>query len=259
MSLGTVSDVCVVLQVLTVLFQYVGAKPEDGLKPDNFCLVEKWRKIERPLGGGSKVLKVWQAWGEDKSEVRLVVKRGEALEAAGAMETPSREVRRRRSKMVKKLDTVHPKTLVDERAKCRDSIQKLMRIIIAQGNTISTQLAGLKEKEDAIDTFEQKMHHLRMKESGRDYLLSTYLDQLQDSDRGKDALQVSPRTSRRGGTKSRTKAHGSQGPVASGPGGVQPQEVKLWTEALDKLTRVNSDLTSKVTIIVESLRVTIFS
>ena len=231
-----------------MLFQYVGAKPEDGLKPENFCLVEKWRKIERPLVGGSKVLKVWQAWGEDKSEVRLVVKRGEAMEA-GLVETPSREVRRRRSRMVKKLDTVHPKTLVDERAKCRDSIQKLMRVIIAQGNTISTQLAGLKEKEDAIDTFEQKMHHLRMKESGRDYLLSTYLDQLQDSDKARDSLQVSPRTSRRGGTRSRTKA---QGPVAPGPGDVQPQEVKLWTEALDKLTRVNGDLTSKVTLSIVS-------
>ena len=56
-----------------------------------------------------------------------------------------------------------------------------MKIIIAQGNTISSQLAGLREKEEAIDSFEQKMHHLRMKESGRDYLLHTYLDQLPDS------------------------------------------------------------------------------
>ena len=70
------------------------------------------------------------------------------------------------------------RTLLDERAKCRDSIQKLMRIIIAQGATISTQLAGLKEKEEAIDNFEERMHNLRMRESGRDYLLHTYLDQL---------------------------------------------------------------------------------
>ena len=74
---------------------------------------------------------MWAAWGEDKTEVRLVVKRGQppkeaakepAKEAAkearrqeaGAGQsslgdTPSREVRRRRSRMVKKLDTVHPK------------------------------------------------------------------------------------------------------------------------------------------------------
>ena len=74
---------------------------------------------------------MWAAWGEDKTEVRLVVKRGQppkepakepaketAKEArrqeagagqSGLGDTPSREVRRRRSRMVKKLDTVHPK------------------------------------------------------------------------------------------------------------------------------------------------------
>ena len=124
------------MQVLNILFQYIGSKSEDGgglaARPDHFCLVEKWRKIERPLGQSSKVLRVWQAWGEDKSEVRLVVKRsGPGQEAkrtgasggqhqqpgasasegaeAGIGDTPSREVRRRRSRMVRKLDTVHPK------------------------------------------------------------------------------------------------------------------------------------------------------
>ena len=110
------------------MFQYIGSKGEpDGggpARPDHFCLVEKWRKIERPLGQSSKVLRVWAAWGEDKSEVRLVVKRsaggqpggggqtgpgGQGAAEAGIGDTPSREVRRRRSRMVKKLDTVHPK------------------------------------------------------------------------------------------------------------------------------------------------------
>ena len=105
------------------MFQYIGSKCEpDGARPDHFCLVEKWRKIERPLGQSSKVLRVWAAWGEDKSEVRLVVKRAAAsggggqtqpvaqgTQEAGIGDTPSREVRRRRSRMVKKLDTVHPK------------------------------------------------------------------------------------------------------------------------------------------------------
>ncbi len=107
------------------MFQYIGSKcePDGGnSRPDHFCLVEKWRKIERPLGQSSKVLRVWAAWGEDKSEVRLVVKRaaggqpgpqpqsgGQGQVEGGIGDTPSREVRRRRSRMVKKLDTVHPK------------------------------------------------------------------------------------------------------------------------------------------------------
>jgi len=243
-------------EVLEVLFQYIGTKAEEtgGVKSDNFCLVEKWRKIERPLGSSTKVLKVWQAWGEDKSEVRLVVKRGQTPVTASTPveaplgDTPSREVRRRKSRMIKKLDTVHPKTLLDDRAKCRDSIQKLMRIIIAQGNTISTQLAGLKEKEEAIDNFEQRMHHLRMKESGRDYLLHTYLDQLPDTTESKDTrnLEVTPRTSRKSSLRDSKDSKQSRGsPTVHPCGGVQPKEVKQWTEALDRLNKLNSDLTSK--------------
>lgn len=151
------------------------------------------------------------------------------------------------------------RTLLDERAKCRDSIQKLMRIIIAQGTTISTQLAGLKEKEEAIDNFEERMHNLRMRESGRDYLLHTYLDQLPEvrlsqpdivlihshyQAQSKDAaLCVTPRTSRRGGAVTRERARGSPSHPC---GGVKPGELKQWTEALDRITRINGDLTTQV-------------
>ena len=152
-----------------------GAAGEAGLESE-FCLVEKWRGIERPLAPAARVLRVWLAWGEDKSEVRLVVKRAAAAVPAAAT------VRRKRSRAVKEGrrvgDTLHPRSLQQDRERCRDSIQKLMRIIIAQGNTIQTQLSGLKEKEEAIDSFEDRMHQLRVAESGRDYLLHTYLDQV---------------------------------------------------------------------------------
>ena len=133
-----------------------------------------------------------------------------------------------------------------------------MRIIIAQGSTISTQLAGLKEKEEAIDNFEERMHNLRMRESGRDYLLHTYLDQLPEVSvtstrrlptdpvhyqaQSKDPLCVTPRTSRRGVTRD-SRARGSP---SSHPGGVKPGELGQWTEALDRLARINGDLTSQV-------------
>ena len=152
------------------------------------------------------------------------------------------------------------RTLLDERAKCRDSIQKLMRIIIAQGTTISTQLAGLKEKEEAIDNFEERMHNLRMRESGRDYLLHTYLDQLPEVSvytrglrtdhvhyqaQSKDPLCVTPRTSRRGsGVTREARARGS--PSSHPCGGVKPGELGQWTEALDRLARINGDLTTQV-------------
>ncbi len=33
-------------------------------------LVEQWRGVERPLSGTSRILKLWQAWGEERSQVR---------------------------------------------------------------------------------------------------------------------------------------------------------------------------------------------
>merc|ERR1719237_1208707 len=66
-------------EVVSVLFSQLGkagtGHEEEDRDPVNFGLVEKWRKIERPLSASTKVLRVWQAWGEDKTEVRLVVKR----------------------------------------------------------------------------------------------------------------------------------------------------------------------------------------
>ena len=94
-----------------MLFKHISSRLEgETSKTENFCLVEKWRKIERPLGLHSKVLRVWMAWGEDKTEVKLVVKRNISVpETGGSLELPGCRVRRKRSKMVKKADTVHPR------------------------------------------------------------------------------------------------------------------------------------------------------
>ena len=32
-------------------------------------LVEQWRGVERPLSGTSRIYKLWQAWGEERSQV----------------------------------------------------------------------------------------------------------------------------------------------------------------------------------------------
>ena len=94
-----------------MLFKHISSRLEgESSKAENFCLVEKWRKIERPLGNNSKVLRVWLAWGEDKTEVKLVVKRNiSGAESEAGVGGPGVRVRRKRSKMIKKTDTVHPR------------------------------------------------------------------------------------------------------------------------------------------------------
>ena len=39
------------------------------------ALVEQWRGVERPLSGSSRILKLWNAWGQEKSQVKFTIKR----------------------------------------------------------------------------------------------------------------------------------------------------------------------------------------
>jgi len=107
----------------------------------------------------------------------------------------------------------------------RDSIQRLMKIIINQGNTIQSQLKGLSEKEEAIDTFEERVHLHRVKESGRDYLLKTYLDQLPEN---KD-LPVSKKQTQISSQKTKTS--------------LSPHEIKEWISALENVYNINKEIT----------------
>ena len=62
--------------MVSVLFSQLdrgeGEEGGDPLNPGSFGLVENWRKIERPLGPTTKLLRVWQAWGEDKTEATQI-------------------------------------------------------------------------------------------------------------------------------------------------------------------------------------------
>lgn len=50
-----------------------------------------------------------------------------------------------------------------------------MRLVVAQGETIQTQLRRLQEREQQIEQYEQQMHLLRVQNLGTDYLLHSYL------------------------------------------------------------------------------------
>merc|ERR1711953_682109 len=155
------------------------------------ALVEQWRGVERPLSNSSKILKLWLARGEERSQVRFVVKRisssNETKTATlpsthhrGGKETSSRRPRRRNSRAnsinsdTKIRDTVmHPKVLSKDSSSDKD-LEKLMRIILTQGETIHWQLKKLQEREGQIESIEQEVHDSRTK-TDKDYLLNAYL------------------------------------------------------------------------------------
>ena len=79
---------------------------EDQL--DKFVLVERWRRVERPLKKESGLLKIWQAWGPEAKDVQFILKRVSSKKVS----RPRTKVKRTNSKLIKQLTELeqkHPK------------------------------------------------------------------------------------------------------------------------------------------------------
>ena len=79
---------------------------EDQL--ERFVLVERWRRVERPLKKDSCLLKIWQAWGPEARDVQFILKRVSCKKVS----RPRTKVKRTNSKLIKQLaelEQKHPK------------------------------------------------------------------------------------------------------------------------------------------------------
>ena len=79
---------------------------EDQL--ERFVLVERWRRVERPLKKESGLLKIWQAWGPEAKDVQFILKRVSSRKVS----RPRTKVKRTNSKLIKQLaelEEKHPK------------------------------------------------------------------------------------------------------------------------------------------------------
>ena len=103
------------------------------------------------------------------------------------------------------------------------------------------------------------MHQVRMAESGRDYLLQTYLDQLSDkvtyrqTDRPRLLARLQTAdwvilSSLQNQSKDSLLDVFPQTSPTLNPCGVPPQEISHWTETLSKINKINTDLTLKVSL-----------
>ncbi|XP_045611639.2 ras association domain-containing protein 10 [Procambarus clarkii] len=155
------------------------ARADDG-DVMHYVIVERWRKVERPLDHEQRILKVWRTWGEAVGEVRFSLRRVRDDEAAGDNNSscgrPERSRRRQKWRHIHgSKEALHPKTLAREDHKFSETMERLMRLVVAQGETIQTQLRRLQEREQQIEQYEQQMHLLRVQNLGTDYLLHSYL------------------------------------------------------------------------------------
>jgi len=103
-------------------------------------------------------------------------------------------VRKKREKGCPAAGMLHSTAIEEKTKKCcskrsgkpkirnSENIEKLMKLILAQGATIQSQLHKLKEREKQIETIEEDRHMERSEKNGRNYLLETYFESLKDAE-----------------------------------------------------------------------------
>ncbi|KAM9366348.1 ras association domain-containing protein 10 [Symphorus nematophorus] len=174
--------------------------------PQSYCIVEKWRGFERILPNRTRILKLWDAWGEEQRNVKFVLVKNEAsLANHGARSAEARVVlskhnpcvtkgttarspmggispekqRRIVRKAFRKLEKINNRKRAQQAAhrdaSCAEKMETLAHLVISQDHTIRQQIQRIKELDAEIERCEAKVHLDRIKRHGVNYVQDTYL------------------------------------------------------------------------------------
>jgi Ras association domain-containing protein 9/10 len=136
-----------------------------------YAMWERWRGVERPLRGRTKVLKLWSAWQRMTDNVQLVIRRVESV-ADSSSEVSSRKVRRRTSRQRRNKASETP-VISEEFAENRKSY--LLKVVAERDIFIRNQELRMQALDDDISAHEDRIHRLRMLRKGQNYLQEAYL------------------------------------------------------------------------------------
>ena len=198
--------------------------PHDPLDVGSCAIYERWRDVERPLRGRTKILKVWRAWGADRHSVKFSVRKvtdvldrscemSRAKKTRRPQHTKERERRNRdshrerqgwreRSRTATQQDFyvrseykhllsnghLHAPGMAKQEGYKAQAFHDLVQRIISQEKCIQEQITRLRETDVQIDNYETKMHMLRMKENGQNYVQEAYLKEASESSSGSEEL-----------------------------------------------------------------------
>lgn len=166
-------------------------------------IVEKWRGFERMLPDRTKILRLWDAWGDEQRNVKFVLVRGEASMAGrrarsaearvvpskqslcvigGAAQAPVRAIspekqRRVVRKAFRKLEKINKKEKKRARndASSSEKMETLAHLVISQDLTVRQQIQRIAELDAEIESCEARVHLDRIKRHGVNYVQDTYL------------------------------------------------------------------------------------
>ncbi|XP_012507165.1 PREDICTED: ras association domain-containing protein 9 isoform X1 [Propithecus coquereli] len=164
-------------------------------KPNDYCIIEKWRGSERALPPLTRILKLWKAWGDEQPNMQFVLLKADAflpvplwrtaetklvqhteklweLSPANYMKTlPPDKQKRIVRKTFRKLAKIKQDTVSHD----RDNMETLVHLIISQDHTIHQQVKRMKELDMEIEKCEAKFHLDRVENDGENYVQDAYL------------------------------------------------------------------------------------
>lgn len=210
---------------------------------ERFVLVERWRRVERPLKKDSCLLKIWQAWGPEARDVQFILKRVSCKKVS----RPRTKVKRTNSKLIKQLaelEQKHPKYAgsdsESEVVNMQGNIQALLKIIIQQRETIQTQLGNLKAKDLYLKTLDKSLSC----SDGREYVLRNYLEQIPEH--GEEPLEESQDSGCGSGNDTQDSCNEAHTPDHTGAGLVVTETPALDPAAPDTRLDILADLFEKL-------------
>ncbi|XP_077420144.1 ras association domain-containing protein 10 [Vanacampus margaritifer] len=179
----------------TTCADVVKALLEDVNNPNHhcYCIVEKWRGLQRILPDRTRIWRLWVAWGEERDRVRfLLVGCTDATRSAEARvvllgkpdlvskwtpgaslaEVPLDRQRRIIRKAFRKLEKMQKKSPSSHGA---EKMQALAHLVVSQDHTIRQQALKMQQLDAEIERREAKVHLDRSRTHGVNYVQNTYL------------------------------------------------------------------------------------
>lgn len=195
--------------IIYALLQH-DTNPNEDFDVSCFCIFERWRDVERPLRGRTKILKIWKAWGDECRNVRLSVQKVEVPLDTSSEVSKTRRSRRHYStrdrrgrektrgrsscgssscnNVVRKdYGPIDGVGITDDHYKAQ-AFHELVQIVIEQEKKIQEQLTRIRDTDSQIESYETKMHELRMRENGQNYVQDAYLRDKSDDSSGGEEL-----------------------------------------------------------------------
>ncbi|XP_016091781.1 ras association domain-containing protein 9-like [Sinocyclocheilus grahami] len=168
-------------------------------EPKDFCILERWKGFERALPPLTRILRLWNAWGDERPFIQFVLMKISDFvpsSKGGKRASKSRGARSKRweqgpaqyaktvsaekqKRMVKKAFRKLEKIQTAETSEGSEEISKLVQLIISQDQTIRQQIHQMREIDLEIEHAE-KPPRSSITESDGDQSLSQLDSQLQE-------------------------------------------------------------------------------